>query len=444
MEIWQSQQVKKISGSVQVAGDKSISHRSIMFGALANGTTKIKGFLQGEDCLATMRAFIQMGVEISDYGNGEISVKGVGLRGLTASNSPLNLGNSGTSIRLMAGILVGQYFDSVLIGDQSLTSRPMKRIADPLIQMGAKITLTNQNTAPINIKGLTDGQKLKSIDFVMPVVSAQLKSCLLLAGLYADGVTTIYQKGISRDHSEKMLQEFGATINFGEDEKGRYLSILGDQSLTACEINVPADISSAAFFIAAGLLAEDGVLHLKNVGVNPTRSAIITLFQQMGGKIILKNKRTTAGELVADLEVYPSLLEGIDVDPELVPIAIDEFPIFFIAASCAKGITRVDQLSELRVKESDRLLAMEKGLKANGVDCQVNGDSILINGKQNQSFTGGEVNSLGDHRIAMSFAVAGIRAIKPITILDCQNVVTSFPNFLSICKEIGMKVNKLS
>lgn len=427
---WKSTPVKTISGEITVPGDKSISHRAIMLGALAEGTTEVSGFLEGEDCLSTMRAFQAMGVPIIHHGEGRVTIHGQGLHGLTAPKNPLDVGNSGTSMRLMAGVLAGQNFSSTLIGDSSLMKRPMRRVTAPLSQMGANITTSENGTAPLHIVG----KPLKGIRFEMQVASAQLKSCLLLAGLYAEGETHITECGISRDHSERMLKGFGVHI----EKHGDTLSIKGGQTLKACDIIVPSDISSAAFFIVAALIAESGKLLIQNVGMNPTRAAVVEILQQMGGDIRLLNQREAGGEPVADLEIHASKLHGIKIPEPLVPIAIDEFPILFIAAACAEGETIATDLGELRVKESDRLAAMENGLKACGIDCTATETTMTIRG--GKAFQKATVDSLGDHRIAMSFAIAALQANAPITILDCKNVATSFPTFRDLAAKIGMNI----
>ncbi|SUO94759.1 3-phosphoshikimate 1-carboxyvinyltransferase [Suttonella ornithocola] len=426
---WHSHPCQKIEGDISVPGDKSISHRSIMLGALAEGTTEVSGFLEGEDCLATLRAFQAMGVPITHHGEGKVTIKGQGLYGLQAPKQALDVGNSGTSMRLMAGVLAGQNFSSTLIGDQSLMKRPMRRVTQPLTQMGADIQTSETGTAPLVIHG----KPLKGIDFQMSVASAQLKSCLLLAGLYAKGETHIHECGVSRDHSERMLRGFGVQIT----QEKNTLSIVGGQSLKACNVMVPGDISSAAFFIVAALIAKEGSLRIQNVGINPTRAAVIDILQQMGGNIQLENIREAGGEPVADLIVHASSLKGIHIPEALVPIAIDEFPILFIAAACAQGETTANDLAELRVKESDRLAAMEAGLKILNIDCETTQDSIHITGGE---FSGGTINSHGDHRIAMSFAIAALRSSAPIGILDCANVATSFPNFQTLTNHIGMQI----
>lgn len=429
---WQSFPVEQIHGTVRVPGDKSISHRAIMLGALAEGVTEVSGFLEGEDCLATMHAFQAMGVPITHHGEGRITIYGRGLHGLQAPGQTLDVGNSGTSMRLMAGVLAGQDFASVLVGDASLMKRPMRRVTEPLQKMGAAIETSTNGTAPLRITG----KPLHAINYTLPVASAQLKSALLLAGLYAKGTTRITETGVSRDHSERMLAGFGVKV----EKTGDTLAIEGGQRLRACEIVVPGDVSSAAFFLVAALIAREGELLLENVGMNPTRAAVVDILRAMGGDIEILNLREAGGEPVADLRVRASKLKGIQIDEALVPIAIDEFPIIFIAAACAEGETLATGLHELRVKESDRLAAMEAGLQALGVDCQAGEDHMRIRGKMGMAFQGSTVESLGDHRIAMSFAVAALRAAAPITIRDTANVATSFPTFQLLAESVGMKI----
>ena len=429
---WQCAPVDAVRGTVRVPGDKSISHRAIMLGALAEGTTEVSGFLEGEDCLATMRAFQAMGVEIVHHGAGRVTIHGTGLHGLRAPAAPLDVGNSGTSMRLLAGVLAGQPFDAVLVGDTSLMKRPMRRVTEPLTLMGAEIATSDAGTAPLVIHG----RPLHGMDYTLPVASAQLKSALLFAGLFADGTTRITETGVSRDHSERMLRGFGVSV----EKDGATLAIRGGQRLSACEVVVPGDVSSAAFFIVAALIAREGALLLENVGMNPTRAAVVEILRAMGGDIEILHAREAGGEPVADLRVRPSRLRGIAINEALVPIAIDEFPVLFIAAACAEGETRATALHELRVKESDRLAAMEAGLRALGVDCAASADAMVIHGKPGTAFSGGTVESLGDHRIAISFAVAALRAAAPIVVRDCANVATSFPSFQALAQGVGMVV----
>ena len=423
-----------LRGRIRVPGDKSISHRAIMLGALADGATAIDGFLEGEDCLATLRAFRAMGVRIDGPDRGRVTVQGVGLRGLRAPDGPLDMGNSGTSMRLMAGILAGQAFDTVLTGDASLTRRPMRRVTEPLARMGAWIDGTERGTAPLRIRG---GQRLTGIDYPLPVASAQVKSCLLLAGLYAEGVTRITEPAPTRDHTERMLEGFGYPL---AREGSRTVAVTGRGRLTGTEIDVPADISSAAFFLVGASIAPGSDLVLEHVGVNPTRTGAIDILRLMGADIEWLNPRLAGGEPVADLRVRHAPLHGICIPAELVPLAIDEFPALFVAAACAEGETVLTGAEELRVKESDRIQVMADGLAALGIAAAPTPDGIVIRGG---ALSGGTVDSHGDHRIAMSFAVAALRARGPIRIGDCANVNTSFPGFAALAREAGLAVREL-
>ena len=420
----------KVQGSIRVPGDKSISHRSIMLGSLANGTTHVKGFLSGEDNLATLNAFRKMGVDITGPENGEVTIKGVGMHGLQAPASVLDLGNSGTSMRLLSGLMAAQAFDVVLVGDSSLSTRPMKRVTEPLKTMGARLETTDNGTPPINITGK---QNLIGISYDMPMASAQVKSCLLLAGLYAEGETCVTEPAPTRDHTERMLTGFGYNVK----RDGNTVCVSGGGELTATDIDVPADISSAAFFMVAGCIAKDSELTLKHVGINPTRTGVINILREMGADLEVTNESNVGGEPIADIIVRSSKLKGIHIPEDQVPLAIDEFPAIFVAAACAKGQTILTGAEELRVKESDRIQAMADGLNILGVDCEATADGIIINGGQIKA---GEVDSHGDHRIAMSFAVASLRATGTIVINDCANVATSFPNFIELAQEVGINV----
>ncbi|CAN7509132.1 bifunctional prephenate dehydrogenase/3-phosphoshikimate 1-carboxyvinyltransferase [Pseudomonas sp. LjRoot71] len=420
----------KLSGRIRVPGDKSISHRSIMLGSLAEGTTHVEGFLEGEDALATIQAFRDMGVVIEGPHHGRVTVHGVGLHGLKAPVGPLYMGNSGTSMRLLSGLLAAQPFDTTLTGDPSLSKRPMNRVAKPLREMGAVIETGPEGRPPLMIKG---GQRLTGMDYEMPMASAQVKSCLLLAGLYAAGRTSVTEPAPTRDHTERMLRGFGYPVTVD----GSTASVESGHKLTATHIEVPADISSAAFFLVAGSIAEDSELVLEHVGINPTRTGIIDILKLMGGDISLENQREVGGEIVADIRVRSAKLKGIDIPEDLVPLAIDEFPVLFVAASVAEGRTVLRGAEELRVKESDRIQVMADGLIALGVKAEPTPDGIIIEGG---SIGGGEVWAHGDHRIAMSFSVASLRATAPIRIHDCANVATSFPNFLALSAQVGIRV----
>jgi 3-phosphoshikimate 1-carboxyvinyltransferase len=421
-----------LSGRIRVPGDKSISHRSIMLGSLAEGTTEVEGFLEGEDALATLQAFRDMGVVIEGPNNGRVTIHGVGLHGLKAPAGPLYLGNSGTSMRLLSGILSAQAFDTTLTGDASLSKRPMNRVANPLREMGAVIETAEEGRPPMIIRG---GQRLKGIHYDMPMASAQVKSCLLLAGLYAEGETSIKEPAPTRDHTERMLQGFGYPVTV----ESNVAKVRSGAKLTANRIEVPADISSAAFFLVAGSIAENSELVLEHVGINPTRTGVIDILRLMGGDITLENQREVGGEPVADLRVRSATLKGIEIPEELVPLAIDEFPVLFVAASCADGRTVLRGAEELRVKESDRIQVMADGLNILGVSATPTPDGVVIEGGP---MGGGEVESHGDHRIAMAFSVASLRASAPIRIRDCANVATSFPGFLELAAKAGIRVKE--
>ncbi len=425
------------TGTHKVAPDKSISHRTIMFGSLANGVTKVSNFLQGEDALSTLQAFADMGVKIERDGD-KVTIYGVGINGLTAPKKPLDMGNSGTSMRLLAGILSAQNFDSTMIGDESLSKRPMERVAKPLRQMGAVIATTGEpGTPPIHITG---GQNLHAICYEMPMASAQVKSCLLLAGLWAKGETVVFEPETTRDHTERMLTAFGYDVKVTKLERGNQIRLTGGGQLTACDIEVPADISAAAFFMVAGLIASRGDVVLPKVGINPTRTGVIDILRLMGADISLQNQTLVGGEPVADICVKSSKLHGIDIPLHLVPLAIDEFPVIFVAAACATGKTILRGAEELRVKESDRIQVMADGLKTLGIDCTVLDDGIEIVGRGDDEFVfgGGEILSHHDHRIAMSFAVASLRASDKIVINGVETVATSFPNFAELVQKAGL------
>ena len=419
-----------LSGRIRVPGDKSISHRSIMLGSLAEGTTEVEGFLEGEDALATLQAFRDMGVVIEGPHHGRVTIHGVGLNGLKAPAGPLYMGNSGTSMRLLSGLLAAQPFDTTLTGDASLSKRPMNRVARPLREMGAVIETGPEGRPPLNIKG---GQRLTGMDYDMPMASAQVKSCLLLAGLYAAGKTSVTEPAPTRDHTERMLRGFGYPVSV----EGSTAGVESGHKLSATRIEVPADISSAAFFLVAASIAEGSELVLEHVGINPTRTGVIDILKLMGGDITLENQREVGGEPVADIRVRAARLKGIDIPENLVPLAIDEFPVLFVAAACAEGRTVLRGAEELRVKESDRIQVMADGLIALGIKAEPTPDGIVIEGG---AIGGGEVWAHGDHRIAMSFSVASLRASAPIRIHDCANVATSFPNFLALAAEVGIKV----
>ncbi|RUR31789.1 bifunctional prephenate dehydrogenase/3-phosphoshikimate 1-carboxyvinyltransferase [Vreelandella nanhaiensis] len=423
-------------GRIRVPGDKSMSHRSIMLGALAEGVTEVKGFLEGEDSLATLQAFREMGVAIEGPHQGRVTIHGVGMQGLKAPAGPLYVGNSGTAMRLFAGLLAGQAFDSELTGDESLTKRPMARVADPLRLMGATIETAEGGRPPLKIKG---GAALKGIFYDMPMASAQVKSCLLLAGLYAQGETRVREPAPTRDHTERMLNGFGYTVS----REGDTCWLQGGGKLTAGPIDVPSDISSATFFLVAAAITPGADIMLEHVGINPTRIGVINILTLMGADLILENEREVGGEPVADIRIRYAPLKGIDIPVDQVPLAIDEFPALFIAAANASGTTRLRGAEELRVKESDRIQAMADGLAVLGVEHTVVEDGVDIVGNGNAdapSYGGGRVDSLGDHRIAMAFTIASLRASDDIVIDDCANVATSFPSFVDLANKIGMHI----
>jgi len=401
----------------------------VILASIAEGRSRVSGFLQGDDSLNTMRAFQQMGVAIERDAD-RLEIDGRGLRGLQAPAGDLDMGNSGTAMRLLLGLLAGQDFDSCLVGDRSLTSRPMGRVIEPLRAMGASIDAADGGRAPLRIHG---GQPLVAIDYRMPVASAQVKSCLLLAGLYARGETRVHEPAPTRDHSERMLRGFGCRVDSRDGE----IRLVGGQRLTACDIDVPADISSAAFFMVAASIAERGRICLRHVGVNPTRTGVIDILRLMGADIELENPREIGGEPVADIVVSAARLRGIDIPRRLVPLAIDEFPVLFVAAACAEGVTRLAGAEELRVKESDRIQVMADGLQTLGIDCEAQPDGIVIDGGR---LGGGEVDSHGDHRIAMAFSVASLAASETIEIADCANVNTSFPGFVALARKAGIRI----
>lgn len=428
-----------LTGRFTVAGDKSVSHRSIMLGALAEGTTHVTGFLEGEDALATLQAFRDMGVSIEGPKNGEVTIHGVGLHGLKQPATALYMGNSGTSMRLLSGILSAQKFDSVMTGDPSLSKRPMERIAKPLREMGAKIQTTGERgTPPVSITG---NQQLKGIHYDLPMASAQVKSGILLAGLWAEGTTSVTEPEPTRDHSERMLRAFGYEVK----TEGNTISLQGGGKLVGTNIQVPADISSAAFFMVAAAISQGSDVTLEQVGINPTRTGVLEILKKMGADITLSNEKMAGGEPVADIRIRANTLKGIHIPEDQVPLAIDEFPAIFIAAACAEGQTVLTGAAELRVKESDRIQVMADGLKTLGIDCTPTPDGIIIEGKGKTGewspiFGGGEIESHHDHRIAMSFAIAGLRASQDILIHGTETVATSFPNFTQLAKQAGLNI----
>lgn len=431
---------KTFQGKFTVPGDKSVSHRSIMFGAIAEGTTHVTGFLEGEDALATLQAFRDMGVSIEGPKNGEVTIHGVGMQGLKAPAGPIYMGNSGTSMRLLAGMLSAQQFDSVMTGDASLTKRPMERIAKPLREMGAQIQTTGERgTPPVSITGT---QALKGIHYDLPMASAQVKSGILLAGLWAEGETSVTEPEPTRDHTERMLRAFGYEVI----TEGNRISLQGGGKLVGTDIQVPSDISSAAFFMVGAAITENSDVTLEAVGINPTRTGVIEILKQMGADLSVENERIAGGEPIADIRIRGSrTLKGIHVPEDQVPLAIDEFPALFIAAACAEGQTVLTGAAELRVKESDRIQVMADGLKTMGIDCTPTDDGIIIQGKGKAGdwsaiFTGGEIESHHDHRIAMSFSMAGLRTSGEIKIVGTETVATSFPTFTELAGVAGLNI----
>ena len=421
-----------LTGRLRVPGDKSISHRAIMFGAIADGVTEIDGFLEGADALGTLAAFRRLGVYIEGPSEGRVVIHGVGIDGLQAPDGPIDLGNSGTAMRLLAGLLAAQPFDSELVGDASLSRRPMQRITEPLARMGAHIGTTAAGTPPLQIHG---GRPLRGIEFQSPVASAQVKSALLLAGLYADGRTCVHEPAESRDHTERMLAGFGYPV----ERLGRGACVTGGGRLKARFVDVPGDISSAAFFLVGASIAPGSDLVLEHVGHNPTRSGVIEVLQAMGADIEVLAEREAGGEPVADLRVRAAELHGIEIPEAVVPRAIDEFPALFVAAACARGRTVLTGAAELRVKESDRIQVMAEGLQALGIDARPTEDGMVIEGG---GLGGGTVNSHGDHRVAMSLAMAALGASGMIRVTDCANVNTSFPGFAALAASAGLRIEE--
>ncbi len=421
-----------LNGSIEVPGDKSMSHRSVMFGAMATGVTEVAGFLEGEDALHTLQAFEQMGVVIERPGQGQLIVHGNGVDALRAPQQAIYHGNAGTGMRLLAGVLAGLRINATLTGDESLTRRPMTRIVEPLKQMGANITTAEKGTPPLTLLG---GDQLTAIEYTTPMASAQVKSCILLAGLHAKGRTVVHEPDVTRDHTERMLRGFGVDVH----SSGLTVQMDGGQKLQATSLHVPGDISSAAFFIVGAAMMPGSSLTINNVGLNPTRRGVVDILRLMGADITENNARESGGEPVADLHINGVQLKGIDVPESLVSLAIDEFPALFVAAASAEGTTVVTGAEELRVKETDRIQVMTDGLRKLGVDITDTPDGARIVGGDIQ---GGEVDSAGDHRTAMSFAMAALLAKGTISILDCDNVATSFPNFVALASGAGLRITE--
>ncbi len=419
-----------LRGRIRVPGDKSISHRALMLGAIARGITEVEGFLEGADTLATLAAFRAMGVAIEHSAPGRLRIHGAGLHGLRAPPGPLDLGNSGTSMRLLAGLLAGQGFDTVLCGDASLSRRPMRRVIAPLERMGAALSCTPEGTAPLAIRG---GRKLCGIDCALPIASAQVKSALLLAGLYAEGTTRVREPAPSRDHTERMLRRFGVDIVTGGDN----VRLTPGTPLLATRVRVPGDLSSAAFFLVGAAIGPGSDLVIEGIGVNPTRTGVLEILTLMGADISVVPAADGDGEPVADLRVQGGPLRGIEIPERLVPLAIDEFPALFIAAAAARGDTVLRGAEELRHKESDRIETMAQGLEAMGIEARPTPDGIVIRGG---TLSGGRVHSASDHRVAMAFAISGLVARTAVEIADCDNIKTSFPDFVEVAVGAGLGV----
>ena len=424
-----------LTGTFRVPGDKSISHRAVMLGAIAEGVTHVTGFLEGEDSLATMEIFKSMGVRIDAGKPGELTIHGVGKHGLQAPDHALDCGNSGTTMRILCGLLSGMPFKTQLVGDVSLMKRPMKRVAEPLSMMNAHIETEENGCPPVCIYPV---KQLSAMDYTLPVPSAQVKSAVLLAGLYADGITRVTEPVTTRDHTERMLQTFGCRV----ERNNNQISVSGNSVLKGAEVCVPSDISSAAFFLVGATIAPDSDLLLEGVGVNPTRSGIIEILNAMGADICLENCKMVGGEQIANIRIQSANLTGINIPEHLVPLAIDEFPAIFVAAACAEGETILRGAKELRVKESDRIETMAEGLRTLGVEVETYSDGIRIVGRP--SLLGGRVKSYHDHRIAMSFAMAALRSTAPVEIEGCEVVPTSFPGFVALANQAGLKVEERS
>ncbi len=422
-----------LRGDIRVPGDKSISHRFVMLASIARGESSASGFLHGEDTLATVAALRAMGVHIEGPEEGRLRIRGVGSDGLMPPAAALDMGNSGTAMRLLCGLLAGQRFDSTLHGDVSLNQRPMARVIDPLTLMGARISSADGGRPPLNLAGRE--QPLQAIDYALPMASAQVKSCLLLAGLYARGETSITEPAPTRDHSELMLRSFGVTVRVD----GMRISMPGGSRLKAQHIDIPADISSAAFFMAGACIAPGSSVVLKQVGINPRRTGVIQVLKRMGADIHVGNENQAGGERVADLRITQRPLHGIEIPAQWVPLAIDEFPALMVVAAFAEGKTLLRGARELRVKESDRIAGVSKGLRELGVTVEEFDDGLCVHGGR---VTGGSIDSHGDHRIAMAFAMAGLGATDPIQIRNCANVNTSFPGFAGLASHCGLAIQQ--
>lgn len=420
-------EAKKLRGEITVPGDKSISHRGIMLGSLAEGDTRLHGFLEGADCLSSISCFRKMGIDIERDGS-DVTIHGKGLHGLKAPSEILDAGNSGTTTRLMSGILAGQDFSSTITGDDSLRTRPMKRVITPLSEMGAVIDSDN-GCLPMTVTG----GHLHGIDYISPVASAQVKSCVLFAGLYADGKTSVTEPAISRNHTELMLRGFGASVK--TDEEKHYVEVEPEPVLHGQDITVPGDISSAAYFLVAGLICEDADILIKNVNINPTRAGILKVIEAMGGNISYIDRRTVSGEEVADINVRTSSIHGTTVEGDIIPTLIDELPVIAVMAAYADGTTVIRDAAELKVKESDRIATVTENLRAMGCDITPTDDGYIING--GRPLHGASIKTYKDHRIAMSFAVAALNASGETLIDDPACVSISYPDFFNKLKTLA-------
>ncbi len=431
---WFAPPARRFAGEVRVPGDKSVSHRAVMLGSIANGPTEVTGFLEAEDTRATLRAARALGVTVEADGAGSLRIHGAGRNGLERPAAPLDLGNSGTGLRLLAGLLAGQPFDSTLVGDASLSRRPMRRIAEPLARMGAQVETAPGGTPPLVVRG---GRRLAGTEHRPEVPSAQVKSCLLFAGLYAHGRTRIDETAPTRDHTERMLAGFGYEV---ERSRGA-VAVTGGGELTGQTVSVPGDLSSAAFFLVGACIAPRGRVRIPGAGVNPTRDGVLRILERMGAAVAIENRRDSGGEPVADLVAVASDLKGVEIDGALVALGIDEIPVLLLAAACAEGVTVLRGAGELRVKESDRLSAVEEGLRRLGVSVAARPDGMVVQGL-GTPFRAARIASRGDHRIAMTFALAALRAEGPIEIEDCDNVATSFPEFPAAVRAAGIEVEE--
>lgn len=421
-----------LKGRVRLPGDKSISHRALIFGALATGTTRIRGLLESEDVVNTARAVSALGAPAEKRGD-VWEVKGRGPGGLRQPTEPLDFGNSGTGARLMMGVIAGHPITVQMTGDASLSRRPMRRVLGPLMQMGLEVIETGRETLPLTLRGTSE---LIPIVYPLPVPSAQVKSAVLLAGLHSAGETTVIEHEATRDHTERMLRHFGANVRIMDKEGGRAITIRGDAELSGRDILVPGDPSSAAFLVAAALIVPGSDVTIEGVLINPTRTGLYTTLQEMGGDVTLLNQREEGGEPIADIRVRASELKGVRVPAERAPSMIDEYPVLAAISAFAKGTTQMDGLAELKVKESDRLQATATGLEVNGVTARIDGDSLIVEGKQRLK-GGGLVATHLDHRIAMAFLTAGLASEKPITVDDTTMIATSFPEFRGLMETLG-------